>query len=372
MRPLPSTLVAPSGPCPRRGGDPTPMTIAPAPRPAAPPALAGATGTDAARRPLISVVSPVYRAERILPALCERLVAALEPLTPDYEIILVCDGSPDGSWDVMRRLAGQYPKLTVVNLSRNFGQHYATTAGMDLSRGEWTVVMDCDLQDRPEEIPLLLAKAREGFDMVVARRLNRQHKWWKRTTSRLYFKAFSLFSGFQLDGSVGSFRIMSRGVVDAFCSMRETYRMFAGLIEWVGFRSAFVDVQHGERYEGESSYDLRRLVRMALDGLISFSNRPLYISIGLGLSLSLLSALYGSYLLVRYLVNPATFGVPGWLSTVTVTVFLGGLVLLNQGVLGIYLGRLYNQAKGRPLYVIDKVLVGSASTPRTPQGTPHG
>lgn len=313
-------------------------------------------------RPLISVVSPVYKAELILPVLCERLTSVLTQMTERFEIILICDGSPDNSWSVMQELVQTYPHLKIVNLSRNFGQHYAITAGMDLARGDWTVVMDCDLQDRPEDIPRLYAKLDEGYDMVVARRINRQHKWWKRVTSRMYFKVFSMLSGFELDGSVGSFRIMSRGVVDAFCSMRETYRMFAGMIEWVGFRTGFIDVQHSARYEGESSYDLARLLRMAMDGMISFSNRPLYISITLGIGLSLLSTLYGLYLVARYLINPNAFGVPGWLTTVTITVFIGGLVLLNQGILGIYLGRLYNQAKKRPLYIVDKVVIGAAFT----------
>lgn len=309
--------------------------------------------------PFISVVSPVYMAEKILPALCERLEATLSGMGCSYEVILVCDGSPDRSWDVMEQLVHRYPHLAVVKLSRNFGQHYAMTAGLDLARGEWTVVMDCDLQDQPEEIPRLLEKTREGFDIVVARRLNRQHKWWKRQTSRAFFKVFSALSGFKLDGSVGSFRIMSRSVIDGFCSMRESYRMFAGLVEWLGFRTGFVDVQHAARYEGESSYGLMRLLKMAMDGMISFSNRPLYISIGAGLLLSIASALYGTFLIVRYLVDPGSNVVQGWLSTVTVSAFLGGLILLNQGVLGIYLGRLYNQAKGRPLYVLDRVVVGA-------------
>lgn len=312
--------------------------------------------------PFISVVSPVYKAELILPVLCERLTSVLTEMTDRFEIILVCDGSPDNSWSVMQELVREYPHLKIVNLSRNFGQHYALTAGLDLVSGDWTVVMDCDLQDRPEDIPRLFAKLDEGFDMVVARRINRQHKWWKRATSRMYFKVFNLLSGLKLDGSVGNFRIMSRGVVDSFCSMRESYRMFAGMIDWVGFRSGYIDVQHSERYEGESSYDLARLVRMAMDGMISFSNRPLYISIGLGMGLSLLSTIYGSYLIVRHLLSPETFGVPGWLTTVTTTTFIGGLLLLNQGVIGIYLGRLYNQAKRRPLYIVDKVVIGAAFT----------
>lgn len=309
--------------------------------------------------PLLSVVSPVYMAEKILPALCQRLNAALGSITPEHEIILVCDGSPDRSWEVMEQLVARYPNLTIVKLSRNFGQHYAMTAGLDLARGQWTVVMDCDLQDAPEEIERLLAKAREGFDIVVARRIDRQHKWWKRVTSRLFFKAFSMLSGFKLDSSVGSFRIMSRSVVDGFCSMRESYRMFAGLIEWLGFRTGYVDVRHVARYEGESSYNLARLLRMAMDGMVSFSNRPLYISIGAGLALSIAAALYGSFLLVRHFIDPGNNPVAGWLSTMVATAFLGGLILLNQGVLGIYLGRLYNQAKGRPLYVLDRVIMGA-------------
>ena len=311
-----------------------------------------------ARRPVLSVVSPVYMAEHILPTLCERLDAVLARITPDYEIILVCDGSPDHSWEVMEQLVHRHPRLTVVRLSRNFGQHYAMTAGLDLARGDWTVVMDCDLQDPPEDIPRLLEKAREGYDIVIARRLNRQHKWWKRVTSKLFFKVFHVLSGLPLDASVGSFRIMHRSVVDGFCSMREAYRMFAGLIEWLGFRTAYVDVQHAPRFEGDSSYSFKGLLRMAMDGMISFSNRPLYISVAAGLLLSLCAGAYGVYLLASYFIAGA-YGVSGWLSTITVTAFLGGLVLLNQGILGLYLGRLYNQAKARPLYVIAKVAVGA-------------
>lgn len=321
------------------------------------------------RRPFLSVVIPVYMAERILPTLCDRLYEALTRITTEFELILVCDGSPDKSWDVMQQLVQRHPHLIIVNLSRNFGQHYATTAGLDLSRGEWTVVMDCDLQDQPEEIGPLLDKTREGFDIVVARRLQRQHKWWKRKSSWLFAKVFGLLSGVRLDSSVGSFRIMSRSVVDGLCSMRESYRMFAGMVEWLGFRTGYVEVQHAARFEGESSYNFRRLMRLALDGIISFSNRPLYISVGLGFGLSLLSALYGAFLILRYLIFPGQHTVEGWLSTITVSVFMGGLILLNQGVLGIYLGRLYNQAKARPLYVVDKVIVGSNASAAKAQET---
>jgi polyisoprenyl-phosphate glycosyltransferase len=329
-----------------------PQLLAPVPGPAA---LLSSSG---ANRPYISVVIPVYKAERILPALCERLRAALQQLTSDYEVILVCDGSPDRSWPVMQQLVPTFPQLVAVNLSRNFGQHCATTAGFDLARGQWIVVMDCDLQDPPEAIGSLLAKAQEGYDIVSARRKDRQHSWLKRQTSHLYYVVFGLLSGAKLDPTIGSFRLMSRTVVDALCSMRETYRMLAGMIDWLGFRTSAVDVEHAARHEGHSSYTLSRLLRLAFDGMISFSNRPLYISIGAGLTLSVLSAGYGAFLLLRYALDPGSNTVAGWLSTVLLTTFIGGLILLNQGVLGIYLGRLYNQAKGRPLYVIEKVSLG--------------
>ena len=326
------------------------------------------SAADDAVRPFISVVSPVYMAEKILPELCERLRAVLSELCDDYEIVLVCDGSPDDSWKVMEALVEEYPELVAVRLSRNFGQHYALTAGMDIANGVWTVVMDCDLQDRPEEIPRLLAKAREGYDIVVARRMHRKHSWWKRATSGLFFRVFSWLSGFRLDGSVGSFRIMSRSVMDGFCNMRESYRMFAGLIEWLGFETTHIDVEHAERHSGESTYNMRRLVAMALDGMISFSNRPLHLSILAGMLLSLAAGLYGAVLIFQALVlNTATAA--GWLSTMVATAFLGGLILLNQGILGIYLGRLYNQAKGRPLYVVDRVLIHASRQSATETGS---
>jgi dolichol-phosphate mannosyltransferase len=321
--------------------------------------------------PYVSVVIPVYKAEHILPTLCRRLTDTLDELDADYEIILICDGSPDGSWRVMEELAHIYPRLVVVNLSRNFGQHYALTAGLDLASGEWTVVMDCDLQDEPEAIPRFIAEGEKGYDVVVARRLERKHKPWKQFTAKLFHKVFAALSGIKLDSAAGSFRVLRRPVRNALCSMRESYRMFAGLVDWLGFRTVYVDVTHAERYEGESSYDLGRLMRLALDGIISFSNRPLYISIAIGISISLASGLYGVYLIVRGLVLGVPEAIPGWLSTITATAFIGGLILLNQGVLGIYLGRLYNQAKNRPLYAVEKIIVGRDLAGKENSGERH-
>jgi len=308
----------------------------------------------------ISVVIPVYRAERILPVLCQRLTTSLASLHRPYEVVLVDDRSPDASWEVMRKMVQRHPGIVAVRLSRNFGQHYAITAGLDMVQGEWTVIMDCDLQDQPEEIPHLLEAAERGYDIVLARRRQRSDNQGKRLSSRIFYATFNFLSGYRLDPSVGSFRIMKRNVVEAYRSMRETSRLFGGMIEWLGFNTTYLDVEHAPRYEGKSSYDLRRMMRLALDGMISFSNRPLYLSIGAGLIMSTLSAGFGLFVVLRYLLHPR-IGVPGWLSIVTLTTFIGGLILLNLGILGIYVGRIYNQTKGRPLYVVDQVLADTHS-----------
>jgi dolichol-phosphate mannosyltransferase len=305
--------------------------------------------------PFISVVVPVYRAERILPILVKKLTASLAALQHSYEIILVDDRSPDTSWEVMRQMVATYPSIVAMRLSRNFGQHYAITAGLDIARGEWTVIMDCDLQDQPEEIPRLLALAQQGYDIVLARRKVRQDVLLKRVFSRLFYKIFNLLSGYRMDPSVGAFRIMHRRVVDAYRTMREVSRLFGGLIEWLGFETTYLGVEHASRYEGRSSYNIRSMARLALDGMIAFSNRPLYLSIAIGLAMSFLSAGFGAALIIKYLLHPH-IGVPGWLSTVILTTFTGGLILLNLGILGLYVGRIYDQTKERPLYVVDRIV----------------
>jgi dolichol-phosphate mannosyltransferase len=220
--------------------------------------------------------------------------------------------------------------------------------------------MDCDLQDQPEEIPRLLEKALEGNNVVLARRAERRDRISKRFRSRLFYAVFEFLSGYRLDPAVGSFRILHRNVVEAYCAMRETARLFGGMIEWLGFRTAYVDIEHAARYDGgASSYRLKALVKLSIDGMVSFSNRPLYLSIGTGAVFSFVSALYGLYLIVKFILNPH-IAVPGWLSMIIALCFIGGIMLLNLGVIGIYIGRIYDQTKARPLYVIDAVV--SAAT----------
>ncbi len=301
-------------------------------------------------RPLISVVVPVFRNEATLERLCRRLGTALEPLSPAFEIILVEDGGGDGSWEVIRRLAAADGRVRGLRFSRNFGQHYAISAGLAVCRGRWAVVMDADLQDRPEEIPPLYRKALQGFDVVVARRTGRRDAPLRRVFSFLFAKAFSWLAHLPYDPRVGNFRIVSRRVVLNFRRMREELRFFPALVEWMGFPAAAVDVAHDERGQGRSSYTFRKLRRLALDAVVAYSDKPLRLSVKLGFVLSLLSFLYGAFLI--YLRLARGVAVQGWTSLIVSVFFLGGIVIFLLGILGIYLIRTFDEAKKRPLYII--------------------
>jgi len=213
--------------------------------------------------PHISVIIPVYKAEGCLQELYRRLVLSLEQISPDFEIIMVEDCGGDRSWNIIEQLATQDNRIKGIQFSRNFGQHYGITAGLDYCAGDWAVVMDCDLQDRPEEIPRLYAKAQEGYDIVLARCGLRQDPLLKRFTSWLFYRLFSYLADIEYDGESGNFRIMSRNVVADFCRMREQLRFFGGLMQWIGFAPASIEVEHSERFEGKSTYTFASLWKLA-------------------------------------------------------------------------------------------------------------
>lgn len=300
----------------------------------------------------LSVVVPVYKAEDCLHELYRRLVAALTPITADFEILLVEDQGGDGSWNVICELAKADPRVRGFQFSRNFGQHYGITAGLDHARGDWAVVMDCDLQDRPEEIPRLYRKAQEGYDVVLALRGGRKDALHKRFFSYVFFKLFRYLSGLEYDGEAGNFRIISRKVVDAFGTMRENLRLFGGLVTWMGFPTASIQVEHGERYAGESSYTFSKLVNLALETIIAYSDKPLRISIKFGLAISSLAFIFGIYFAVRTAV--AGQSIVGWTSLIVSLYFLGGIIISTLGIIGIYLGKAFDEVKRRPLYIIAK------------------
>lgn len=300
--------------------------------------------------PLISVVIPVYKAESCLHELYSRLTAALETISPDYEIILVEDCGGDRSWEIIAELARKDQRIRGIQLSRNFGQHYGLTAGIDHASGEWVVVMDGDLQDRPEEIPRLYEKAMQGFDVVVALRKERKHHALKRFSSWLFYKVFNYLSGMKYDWRAGNFRIVSRRVIEPFRSMREQLRFFGALMEWMGFLTASVEVMHGDRAGGTSTYTWRKLWKLAIDSIIAYSDKPLRMAIKLGFFMSAVSFLAGGYLLIRAVM----YGSPvlGWSSMIVSLYFIGGIIIAVLGIASIYIGKIFDETKKRPLYIV--------------------
>ena len=300
---------------------------------------------------LISVVIPVYKADDCLIELYSRIKSALVPITRNYEIILVEDCGGDNSWSIIKELSKKDPRVKGIQFSRNFGQHYGVTAGLDYSSGKWVVVMDCDLQDRPEEIPRLYNKAKEGYDVVVAKRKNRKHALLNRLASHLFYKVFSYLTDMNYDGEVGNFRIISRKVALTFCGMREQLRFFGGHISWMGFKTASIEVEHSKRHSGSSSYNYSKLFKLAFDTIIAFSDKPLRISVRIGFLISIFSFFWGSYIFYNVITKGSN--VLGWSSLMVSIFFLGGIIITNLGVIGIYLGKIYDEAKKRPLYVIN-------------------
>ncbi|MFM7108745.1 MAG: glycosyltransferase [Planctomycetaceae bacterium] len=298
--------------------------------------------------PHLSIVSPVFRAEECLPELHRRLVAAAERITPDFELVLVEDRGPDGSWRVLERIAAADPRVKAIRLSRNCGQHYAITAGLDHAEGDWVVVMDCDLQDPPEEIPALYAKAREGYDVVFARRRNRADRWSKVLPGKCFYAFLAWLTGEPFDSTVANFSISSRRAIGAFRACRERDRSFPMVMRHVGFERTTLDVAHAPRFAGTTSYSLRKLLAFALQNVIAASTRPLVMSVQFGLAIAAASLLYGIYVLVLALRSRVE--VPGWTTLALLMSFLFGLLFMQLGVIGLYLGRTFEQAKNRPLY----------------------
>ena len=304
----------------------------------------------------ISVVIPVYNCAGCLRALHERLTVTLTGLTPDYEIVLVDDRSRDGAWEVLCELARSDHRLRVVRLSRNFGQHAAITAGLTRSRGAWTVVMDCDLQEPPEEIARLYAKAQEGYDIVRATRHGRRHSAFRRMSATLYRRMLSEREGGEIEFSTLS--IISRKVVDAFLQLRDRDREYQLVLDWLGFSQATISFAHAER-EGDapSAYGLRELVRVALDGMFFRTTVLLRWIVLLGFVVALLGGLLGLYAIYSRYVEDTP---PGYTSIVVLLVLLSGFIIISLGVVGLYVGRIFDQVKGRPLFVVDEQIDGDA------------
>ena len=302
----------------------------------------------------LSVVSPVYRGEKMLSELVERIHKAISPLTDNYEIVLVNDCSPDNSWERISQICKVDKKVKGINLSRNFGQPYAITAGLTYAKGNYIAVIDCDLQNKPEDLPAMYQKALEGYDVVSARRVVREDTFMKRMSSAIFHRVYDFLSGFDTDKAVAEFGIYSRKIVDVYCSIPEYSRSFVELIHTLGFKKTTVDVLHDHRLEGKSSYNLYRLLKLSYNSIISNSNRPLHLAVALGLMMSILS-----FLMAIYNIFAKFWGlneVAGYTSTIFSIWFVGGLLLLMMGVLGLYIGKIFDQVKGRPVFIVSDTL----------------
>ena len=300
--------------------------------------------------PDLSIVSPVYCCADCLRRLCERIGATLATIGASYEIVLVDDASPDDAWPVMRELAAADPRIKAIALSRNFGQHCAIAAGIEHARGRWVVVMDCDLQDRPEEIAALHAKAQEGYDIVFAEREVRQDGWSKRNSSRAFIALLNWLSGADYDYRTANFGIYSRAVIDAVRSMGDRARFFPVMVRWTGFRRTSIPVQHDARGNGGSSYTLRKLMKLALDIMLSYSGKPLRLVATAGIVIAIVALAMAAFSLYRYVHGDVT--VAGYTSLIASMWLLAGVMLFCMGIIGLYVGRVFEAVKARPIFIV--------------------
>ncbi len=298
----------------------------------------------------LSVVIPAFNEESNIPELHERLTAVLSSLDGDYELIFVDDGSTDGTLAVIRSLTEQDRAVGYLQLSRNFGHQAALSAGLEHAKGDAVITMDADLQHPPEVIPQLLERWKAGADIVSAIRAKGRESVFKKLTSGVFYRVFNVISDVPMASASPDFRLYDRRVVEIIRTFRERNRFLRGLSAWVGFRQETIRFESGERSHGGSKYPVRRMIRFAKDGLTSFSTLPLRVSTYLGLVVSIVSFLYGAYAIAaRFLLAGY---VPGWSSIMVAVLFLGGVQLIALGILGEYLGRVYEEVKARPLYLV--------------------
>lgn len=304
-------------------------------------------------RPALSVVVPVYRCDECLPALQTRLRAALESVGVSYEILYVDDRSPDGAWATLTGLAGKDDHVRAIRLSRNFGQQAAITAGLAHSRGLYAVVMDCDLQDPPEAIPDLYAKACEGYDIVLARRAGRRDSPFRRAAARAYSRLLKTLAGVEISSAYGAYSIVSDRARRAFLEIKDTDRHYIPILHWLGFERAEIDVRHAERHAGTSSYSFRELADHAFQGIFFQTTTLLRWIIYAGFLLALSGALLAVAFVVIYLLFSPGIP-PGWTSLVVLLLVIGGFIIISTGVTGLYIGKIFTQVKERPLFIVDQ------------------
>ena len=302
----------------------------------------------------ISVVIPIYGCKAALNELYLRLTKTLKKINKTYEIIFVNDACPQNSWEIIEKICFKDKNTIGVKLSRNFGQMKAILAGLDISRGNNVVVMDCDLQDRPEEIINLYEKLNEGYDVVFAKRKNRKDNFLKKFVSKMFYKIYSYATDSSYDETLCNFSISKRKVIENYCKMREENRAFVMYIKWLGFNQTSIEVQHDKRFEGKSSYNFKKRMKMATDILFSQSDKILKFIVKLGFTITFLSFCFLIYVLINHFVMNNS--VAGWTSLFVTICFMSGIIIITTGVVGLYIGNIFMQIKNRPLYIVEKIL----------------
>ena len=300
----------------------------------------------------ISIVSPVYRAEPLVDKLVDRTVAAISQLTSNYEIILVEDCGADNSWQKIVENCNKNPKVKGIKLSKNSGQQHAIQAGLDASKGKYVITMDCDLQDQPEEIHKLFNKCKEGYEIVVASRKNRKDDFLKKLFSRTFYGVLSYLSETKQDRTVANFVCYQRKAVDAMAQIKDHNRYYPMLQQLVGFNYAKVEIEHAEREDGKSSYSFSKRLRLAMDTILTFSDKPLRLTVKFGVFLSFLSICAAITMVVLYLYGDVE--VEGWASLALLISFLSGAIISVLGMVGLYVGRTFESVKQRPTYIIQE------------------
>jgi dolichol-phosphate mannosyltransferase len=320
--------------------------------------------------PTFSVVAPVFNEEQLLPEFYRRVVATLEPLDEPFELVLINDGCRDRSPEIMRDLYERDPRVKVLNFSRNFGHQLAITAGTDYASGQAVIIIDSDLQDPPELFPDLIARWREGYQVVYAVRSEREGEtWFKKTTATFFYRLIKGITNVDIPVDAGDFRLMDRRVVDSMAGMREHHRFVRGMSVWVGFKQSGVPYRRAARSAGETKYPLRKMLRFALDGITSFSYLPLQLATYLGFTIAGISVIGILLTIILRLSGSEAFF--GQASTLVSVLFLGGVQLIFLGIIGEYLGRIYDEVKRRPLYIVAEALGFDADSPRHPPAAPR-
>ena len=302
--------------------------------------------------PFITVVAPVLNEEKNIKELISRLENNLSLLRKEYEIIIIDDGSIDQTWNTLLSCVKENQYIKAIRLTRNFGQHYAIAAGLHHANGDWVVVMDGDLQDRPEIIPSLVAKALEGHDVVFVSRKNRPESHLYKILQKTFYLLLNILSGLKFDNTQANFSIINRKVVDSYKLFNENVRFYGSVIKWLGYKSVSIEADHGSRFAGKPSYSLKSRFKLASEIILTFSDRPLKFAIFLGLQMTLISA--GVVFWIMYNYFQFGYSVLGWPSLIASIFLVGGILSSLIGVLGIYLGQVFRQVKMRPLYIIDK------------------